>query len=64
MIFLCVKGGGVPTKNITLTNKELLVLLLRKLNLANDEYTGRIEIHMTKGSIRNVLKIESVIIAD
>lgn len=45
-----------------LTKFNKLVSMLR--NLLKTKFSGRVEIHITAGTIRNVMKIESVDLAD
>jgi hypothetical protein len=54
---------AVIEKNI-LTKKIKLALLLCELQLICSQFSGKIEIHVVQGGIRNVVKIESIDITD
>jgi hypothetical protein len=45
-----------------LTRADKICLLLRELILSS--FSGRIELHLNQGSIRSVVKVETVDIAD
>lgn len=47
----------------TLTKLDKLYLILR-VWFEKERFSGRIEIHVNQGHVRNVVKIESIQIAD
>lgn len=57
-----IRTSEVMMKEKTLTKIEKLFLLVREL--VTNGFSGRVEIHLNRGSIRNIIKIESVEIAD